>query len=231
MCTKRKKPVGAFSVVVSTTCAVIQSLDMETDDFFSLLLGSPLRARAIRLFLNSEHATFTVDDITKRVHGMRSHVERELKALAKLGIIVSKTDNLSGGTDEGKAEYEEWGVDKNCRHIQALRRFSRDSRGSLGEGILEKLRSVGRLKFVALSRDILDPILDLARIDMVIVGEALSEGRIQQALHESDAEWGREIRYAMFSTKEFKYRIDVQDRLIRDFLDYPHKIILDKLSL
>src|SRR3989344_4479321 len=42
---------------------------------------------------------------------------------------------------------------------------------------------------------------------------------------------GREIRYAVFSTPEFRYRLTIQDRLIRDTLDYPHLVLLDKTRL
>jgi hypothetical protein len=42
---------------------------------------------------------------------------------------------------------------------------------------------------------------------------------------------GKELRYAFFSTDEFKYRMSMYDKLVRDILDYPHKVLLDKLGI
>ena len=41
---------------------------------------------------------------------------------------------------------------------------------------------------------------------------------------------GRELRYALLSSDDLLYRLTVSDRLIRDVLDYPHRIVLDKLG-
>jgi hypothetical protein len=46
-----------------------------------------------------------------------------------------------------------------------------------------------------------------------------------------EGEFGREIRYALFSTSDFRYRLGVYDRLIRDVFDYPHRLLLDKIGL
>jgi hypothetical protein len=46
-----------------------------------------------------------------------------------------------------------------------------------------------------------------------------------------EAEIGKELRYAYFSTDEFRYRLSMYDKLIRDILDYPHRVLLDKLGI
>ena len=54
---------------------------------------------------------------------------------------------------------------------------------------------------------------------------------VGSAVHMIEAEIGRELRYAAFTTEEFRYRVGVYDRLIRDAFDYPHRTILDKIGL
>ena len=46
-----------------------------------------------------------------------------------------------------------------------------------------------------------------------------------------EAEVGKEIKYAILETDDFKYRLGVGDRLIRDIMDYPHDVALDKLGM
>jgi len=64
-----------------------------------------------------------------------------------------------------------------------------------------------------------------------VVGDRLEERSLDTAVQKLEAELGRELRFAAFSTEEFRYRVGVYDRLIRDALDYPHKVILDKIGL
>jgi hypothetical protein len=64
---------------------------------------------------------------------------------------------------------------------------------------------------------------------MLIIGEKLNERKVATALRALEAEQGREVAYAVFTPDEFKYRLDVFDRLVRDVLDYPHRVVLDKL--
>jgi len=49
------------------------------------------------------------------------------------------------------------------------------------------------------------------------------------AVADIEANFGRELRFATFTTEDFAFRVDVKDRLLRDVFDYPHEIIVDKL--
>jgi hypothetical protein len=46
-----------------------------------------------------------------------------------------------------------------------------------------------------------------------------------------EAEIGREIVYAVFDYKEFLYRLNMYDKLIRDVLDFPHKVLVQAKEL
>ena len=67
--------------------------------------------------------------------------------------------------------------------------------------------------------------------DLLLAADGYNESRIEQAVRKLEPQIGREIRYAVFSTPEFRYRLTVHDRLIRDTLDFPHLILLDKTRL
>jgi len=46
-----------------------------------------------------------------------------------------------------------------------------------------------------------------------------------------EPKFGREIRYTILSTPEFRYRLTVQDRLLRDVLDFPHRILINRAGI
>ena len=64
--------------------------------------------------------------------------------------------------------------------------------------------------------------------DMLVVADNLSESKVDSIVRRLEPSLGREIRYACFTTTEFRYRLAIQDRIIRDIIDYPHVILLDK---
>ena len=68
-------------------------------------------------------------------------------------------------------------------------------------------------------------------VDLLVVGDNLRKGTIENIVKTIESEIGREIRYAFFETADFQYRLGIYDKLIRDILDFPHEKILDKLGI
>jgi len=65
---------------------------------------------------------------------------------------------------------------------------------------------------------------------LTIVGDRLDKKMIDIEVKKIESEIGKELRYAVFDTEEFMYRLKMYDKLIRDLLDYPHTKIINKLS-
>ena len=59
----------------------------------------------------------------------------------------------------------------------------------------------------------------------------MNKSRIEECIRKLEAEIGAEIVYAIFETKEFIYRLNMFDKLVRDIIDFPHKIILQSKEL
>ena len=95
--------------------------------------------------------------------------------------------------------------------------------------ILRKLSRVGKLKLVIISGVFINN-WD-SRIDLLVVGDNLRKGSLENVVKVIESEIGREIRYSYFETADFIYRIGIYDKLIRDVLDYQHEKLLDKLNI
>lgn len=70
-----------------------------------------------------------------------------------------------------------------------------------------------------------------SRIDILVVAEGSKKSVADSVMASIEADIGKEIRFAVLDTEDFKYRLGVGDRLIRDVLDYPHEIVLDRIGM
>jgi len=70
-----------------------------------------------------------------------------------------------------------------------------------------------------------------SRVDLLLVGDSIKKPRLNNFLSWLESEVGKELNYVVMSTDEFKYRLDMYDRFIRDILEYPHEKLINKLHL
>ena len=191
-------------------------------DFLGTFVGSSGRAKVLRLFLFNGDETFTVAEIMKRAQVTKAAAQKEANFLKRLGVIKGTT----GVKGKRTSSFE---LDTSSQQFRALRDFVRDASSVEEETITSRLRGAGRLKLVIASGTFVDD--TASRVDLLIVADALNERKLQSALRNIEAELGRELRYAAFVTEEFRYRLTVYDKLIRDILDYPHRVFLDKIGV
>ena len=70
-----------------------------------------------------------------------------------------------------------------------------------------------------------------SRVDVLLVGDKMKKPIIEGVLKRLEAELGRELTYGMMETGEFEYRFGIYDKFIRDIIDYPHLVVLNKMNL
>ena len=91
------------------------------------------------------------------------------------------------------------------------------------------MRRAGAIRLVALS-GLFTGVIE-SKVDLLIVGDRIEDRVIANIVRTLEAELGRELNYASFLTPDFRYRIGVYDRLIRDVFDYPHTLLVDKIGM
>jgi len=204
------------------------------DDFLSKVLGNAARAKVLRAFIFSPTELFTLPTVAKRSGAPLKAVAKEIKALEDIGIIKKgkltiTLANTSKRLVSGKQKEQTWHFNTDFKHGRALSKFVHEVSPVSHSSIILALKGSGRLATVILSGSFVgDP---TRPADLIIAADGLNEGRLERAIRTLEPEFGREIRYAAFSTTEFRYRLTVQDRLIRDTLDYPHLVLLDRARL
>ncbi|HUY62696.1 MAG TPA: hypothetical protein VMV50_02835 [Candidatus Paceibacterota bacterium] len=183
------------------------------------IFGSPARLKALRLFIFNQETPLTVAEVAERTKLSRDAVRRETADLLAAGFLRKKNG-------AAPARYV---VNPRFEELEALTAFVRETTSVRPERIVSMLRRAGSIRLIALSglfTGILEP-----QADLLIVGDNLNERALAAAVRSLEAELGREIRYAFFATPDFRYRLGVYDRLLRDIFDYPHRLILDKIGV
>ena len=191
-------------------------------DSLAKLFGNPSRLKLLRLFLFNEDMFYTGADAAFRTKANKDNTRKELAVLVSAGIIKKKQGKKD---DRSVAGYV---ANKKYQHFFPLQTFLRDSTDVSDVSILTTLRKAGTMRVVALSGMFTGAVE--TKVDLLVVGDKLEEKALANAVHSLEAELGQELRYAYFTTEEFKYRVGVYDRLVRDVFDYPHRTILDRIG-
>lgn len=95
--------------------------------------------------------------------------------------------------------------------------------------IVDKFKGSGSIKLLLITGVFLQN-LD-TRIDILVVGDNLKEKVLERSIKSLEADLGREVRFASFTTDDFSYRMGLYDRLVRDIFDYPHQVLIDRIGI
>jgi DNA-binding transcriptional ArsR family regulator len=179
------------------------------------ILGNEARVKIMRLFLLNRSKTFTSKDVVKRSRVNPNIVRRELKLLFSVGFIKKRDVN--------------WSFNSSFKYGEEFQDLLVRSDSLNKETILNNFKKVGKVKLIIVSGIFIKN--EDSRIDLLIVGDKLSKAKIEEGIRKLEAEIGAELVYAIFETKEFLYRLNMYDKLIRDILDYPHEVLLQAKEL
>lgn len=225
-----------ISTVKCNCLPILRAIDtivLMKEDFLASFVDSTALARVLRVFIFDQSGVSTVQQIARRAGVSLAMAQLEIKELSRLGIIKGRSIDTSAQLSENKTSKKSrrklekvWFVDPHFKHARALTAFVHEVSPAQYDVVLDALKRTGKLGVVILSGTFLGD--NTRPVDLLVAAESLSEARLESAVRRLEPMFGREIRYAAFSTPEFRYRLTVQDRLIRDTLDYPHTILLDR---
>lgn len=193
------------------------------------IFGSKNKVKIMRLFLFNPDTPFDSKDIALRAKVNSQNVRREMKSLEKIGMVKKKVFQKSFAKLKRKKKTSGWILNPKFQYLKPIRSFLIDASPLKHDDIIEKFKKVGSLKFLVISGVFIQD-FD-SRVDILIVGDRLKKGLLENAIGQIEAEIGKEIQYTSFDTSDFEYRLAVCDKLVRDILDYPHEVVIDKIDV
>jgi hypothetical protein len=200
----------------------------------STLLGGLARIKLMRLFLFNPEKFFTLADISTRIKVGEKEVKKEIAILEKATMIKGKViihlveKKKNGKIVTDKKKETAWSLNQNFAYLKQFQTLLIESRLLRNEELIKKISRAGKLKLVILSGVFIQDWS--SRVDLFIVADNIKRGQLETAIRNLEAEIGKELVYSYFETADFKYRLGMCDKLVRDVLDYPHQTVVDRLG-
>jgi predicted transcriptional regulator len=189
------------------------------------LFGSKTRVKLLHLFYSNPNRSFYVREITRKIDEQINSVRRELANLLSIGIISSDTNN-------NRLYYE---VNQDYEYYAPLSTiFGNDTieqtKATPDTEVKEdnSIKQIGNVE-VALftghfTRD------ESSGVDILIVGD-VNPTQLAKYISELEKQESKDLRYALMSPDEFRYRQEVNDRFISLVLNSKKQVIADKNNL
>ena len=191
---------------------------MET---LSKLFGSETKVKIMRLFLFNTERVFEVKDIALRVKATKTKVRREINTLEKIGLIKRRTSV--------KKKANGFILDSKFAYLFPLQNFLINTEPLHAGEIIKRVSKLGSIKLIITSGVFIQE--PESRTDILIVGDNVKKVALENTIKTLESEIGKELKYAYFTTEDFKYRLSMFDKLTRDILDYPHRKVLNRLGI
>ncbi|MCH7530049.1 hypothetical protein IIB50_02955 [Patescibacteria group bacterium] len=203
-------------------------------EILSKLFGSSARVKILRLFLFNKNKIFDINKIAYRTKVSVFVARKELVMMENIEFVKRKifyktVERISGSkTIKSKRKVAGWIVNEKFLYLKPLYQFLINATPLKSKEIEKRINRIGAVKLIIVSGVFIQD-WD-SRVDMLIVGDKLKKSNLESTIKSIEAEVGKELRYATFSTEDFKYRLNIYDKLVRDILDYPHEVVMDRIG-
>lgn len=188
------------------------------------LFGSKTRVKLLQLFYSNPNRSFYVREITRKIDEQINSVRRELANLLSIGIISSDTNN-------NRLYYE---VDQDYEYYAPLSAiFGNGVMPSIEEGAKKEkpssaLKGVGNVELALLTGQFTRD--ETSGIDFLVVGD-VNQTQLAKYVADMEEKEGKEVRYAVMTPDEFKYRQQINDRFLSLVLGSKLQVLVDKYKI
>lgn len=216
------------------------------------LFGSKTRVKLLQLFYANPNRSFYVREITRKIDEQINSVRRELSNLLGIGIITSETNNnrlyyevnqdyeyyqplsmvFGGEKPASEPTAKESKTAKTAKKAkdpdQVAEIQETTKRSGLDDPMIKMLRSCGKIDLAFLSGQFTRE--DRAEVDMLLVGD-INQTKTTKVMAELEEKERKVINYAVLTTDDFKYRLQVHDRFLHTLLSFKKQVLINDANL
>jgi DNA-binding MarR family transcriptional regulator len=182
------------------------------------LFGSKAKTRLLRFFLQNPEQEYSLSEIAKRNMLKSPAVRSELENLRKIKFVIRRTK-------QGKRSYI---LNQSFAFYPELKNLiSKDNIYPQSKS-LSKVKGIGNIKLAVISGAFIN--YSKSKADMILVGDGISRAKLRNLMNSLEAEIGKEVDFVLMSGEEFKYRLNMLDKFILEFLEGPHEEVINKIT-
>jgi hypothetical protein len=182
------------------------------------LFGSKERARLLRFFLQNPELAFEAEEVIKKNMVNSARAKVELNSLAEIKFVLKRKK-------KGKYTYQ---LNQCFNFYPELKNLIAKSNVYPQCKSLERVGKIGNIKLAVISGVFIN--YAKSKADMIIVGDAVSHAKLKNLMEILEAEIGREINFVLMTMDEFKYRLNMLDKFVLEFLEGPHEEVINKIT-
>lgn len=182
------------------------------------LFGSRAKARLIKFFLLNNEGEFETSEISRKTMVSKAEANKHLASLAHIRFVL-------GRTKKGRKCYR---TNQDFNFYPELRNLITKSNIYPECQSLRRISGVGRVKLASVSGVFIN--YPKSKVDMILVVDDVSRGKLVNVMSNVEAEIGREINYVLMNSDEFKYRLNMLDKFVMEFFEGPHEDIVNKFK-
>jgi hypothetical protein len=198
------------------------------------IFGSENRVKVLRFFLAHPDEQIDLEELSKKVKIKYPDLKKEIKNLIAISFLNELTliedKEIKSGKKVKIKQVKKDGLELNKNYVFAdsLANLLLDFRFIDRRELLEDFKKYGKIKLLCLGGVFMQD--EEGKLDLLLAGDALDKDKIDDYIKKLEADFGTELRYAIFESEEFRYRVNMFDRLIKDFFKGPHEKILERIS-
>ena len=181
------------------------------------LLGSKEKTRILRFFLLNTEKEFSFTEIIKKNMLSKNLARKEVNNLSAIKFLQKKNRR-------GKIFFM---LNQDFDYYPELKNLIAKSNVYPQCKSLAKLKKLSNLKYAAVSGIFIN--YPKAKADMILVGNGISRTKLKNSLRSLEAEIGKEINFVLLGLDEMKYRLNMLDKFILEFLEGPHEELVNKI--
>ena len=176
------------------------------------IFSSPRHFKEVVFFIRSKTSA-DVEALKKYLKNSSSQIKKDLESLVKLGVLKKDARTLKYSANQEFFLYEE------------LEKLFEKEFLLIQKDFAKILNKSGNIKLLILSGELVKDLY--APTDMIVVGDRLKEKYIEKTISDLEKINGKELRYTIFDTKEFLYRVQMRDAFIKEILGRPRNVLID----
>ncbi len=211
------------------------------DILLQILFESPVKIRLLRLFMQNQDRDFTIQEIEQLIQIKRASFSRETNKLIKAGLVKQRlgvpreTKKEPSDTPKKKKTASKtkkivyYSVNTEFPVFRELYDLIIKSSTASRKKILHNIKHLGKIRLAVLAGIFLND--ETARLDLMIVGDDIKKRALDKFLIITESEIGKTLRYSVMDTDEFRYRMNMYDRFLRDVLEHKHEKLINKFSI
>ena len=186
-------------------------------EIFSQLFESRVKARLIKFFMLNDKREYSQQEVVQKNKMSSIQITKELNRFEKMKMIIVRTKKGKRffQTNTGFIFYPE------LKNLVVKSNTMPECRS------LSQIKNLGKVRLALISGVFLN--YPKGRADLLLVGDEMSRAKLKHLLENLEAEVGKENNYSFMSSDEFKYRTDMLDKFIMEFLESPYEEIICKV--